>query len=85
VRVLSDEKNPPVALMVPTAALVRTEDGFQAWKVDDGGRVHPALVETGGEWDGMSRVVRGLSAGDRIVERGAFKLKDGDLVRVVGR
>jgi len=85
VRVLSDEKNPPVALMVPTAALVRTEDGFQAWKVDDGGRVHPALVETGGEWDGMSRVVRGLSAGDRIVERGAFKLKDGDLVRVIGR
>ena len=85
VRVLSDERNPPVALTVPTSALVRTEDGFQAWKIDDDGRVHPAFVETEGEWDGLSRVVRGLSAGDRIVERGAFKLKNGDVVRVVGR
>ena len=85
VRVLSDEKNPSGALVVPAAALVRVDDGLQAWKICDDGRVHPVLVETDGEWNGLSRVVRGLSEGDRIVALGAFKLKDGDLVKVVER
>jgi hypothetical protein len=42
-------------------------------------------VETDGEWNGLSRIVKGVSAGDRIVALGAFKLKDGDLVKVVER
>ena len=83
VRVLSDEKNPPVALVVPTAALVRADEGLQAWTVGDDGRVHPINVEIDGEWNGLSRIVKGLSEGDRIVALGAFKLKDGDTVRVV--
>ena len=83
VRVLSDEKNPPVSLVVPTAALVRADEGLQAWKIGDDGKVHPVLVEVDGEWRGLSRVVKGLSAGDRIVALGAFKLKDGEAVRVV--
>ena len=85
VRVLSDEKNPSTALLVPTAALVRVDDGLQAWKLGEDGRVHPVIVETDGEWNGLSRIVKGLSAGDRIVALGAFKLKDGDLVKVVER
>jgi hypothetical protein len=82
--VISDEKNPPLALVVPTAALVRADEGLQAWKIDGDGRVHPALVEVNGEWNGLSRVVKGLCEGDRIVALGAFKLKDGDAVRTVG-
>ena len=85
VRVLSDEKNPSTALVVPTAALVRVDDGLQAWKLGEDGRVHPVIVETDGEWNGLSRIVKGVSAGDRIVALGAFKLKDGDLVKVVER
>lgn len=85
VRVLSDEKTPPTALVVPTSALVRTDDGLQAWIIDGDCRVHPSAVETDGEWMGMSRVVKGVSAGDRVVGSGAFKLKDGDKVEVVGR
>ena len=85
VRVLSDEKNPSTALVVPTAALVRVDDGLQAWKLGEDGRVHPVIVETDGEWNGLSRIVKGLSAGERIVALGAFKLKDGDLVKVVER
>ena len=85
VRVLSDEKNPPSALVVPTAALVRADEGLQAWKVDGDGRAHPALVEVDGEWNGLSRVSKGLSEGDRIVLLGAFKLKDGDPVRAVAQ
>lgn len=83
VRVVSDEKNPPSALVVPTAALVRADEGLQAWKVGDDGRVHPVVVDVNGEWNGLSRVAKGLSEGDRIVVLGAFKLKDGDLVRAV--
>jgi len=82
VRVLSDEKVPPSALVVPTAALVRTDEGLQAWVVGDDGRVHPVLVVTDGEWNGLSRIANGLSNGARIVGRGAFKLKDGDVVKV---
>lgn len=85
VRVLSDEKNPPAAIVVPTAALVRADEGLQAWKVGDDGKVHPVIVETDGEWNGLSRVSKGLSEGDRIVALGAFKLKDGASVRVVER
>jgi len=83
VRVLSDERNPASALVVPTSALVRSDEGLQAWRIDCDGRAHPVAVETDGEWNGLSRVVKGLSAGDRIVSLGAFKLKDGDAVRVV--
>ena len=83
VRVLSDEKNPPPTLVVPTAALVRVDEGLQAWKIDGDDKVHPVLVKVDGEWNGISRVVQGLSAGDRIVSLGAFKLKDGDTVRTV--
>ena len=76
VRVLSDERNPPSALVVPTAALVRTDEGLQAWVVADDGKVHPVMVETGGEWNGLSRIEKGLSEGVRIVGSGAFKLKE---------
>ena len=85
VRVLSDEKNPPSALVVPTAALVRADEGLQAWKIDGDGKAHPALVEVDGEWNGLSRIVKGLSEDDVIVALGAFKLKDGDSVRTVAK
>ena len=85
VRVFSDEKIPPASLVVPTAALVRVDEGLQAWRIGDDGKVHPVMVETDGEWNGLSRIVKGLSAGDRIVGSGAFKLKDGDTVKVVER
>ena len=83
VRVLSDEKNPSSALVVPTSALVRVDEGLQAWKIGGDGKVHPVIVEVDGEWNGLSRIAKGLSEGDRIVVLGAFKLKDGDTVRAV--
>ena len=70
---------------MPTASLVRTDDGLQAWKIGDDGRAHPVSVATDGEWDGLSRVKSGLSEGDVVVESGAFKLKDGDMVKVICR
>ena len=84
VRVISDMRNPPKALVVPTASFVRTDDGLQAWKIGNDGRAHPVSVMTDGAWNGLSRVVGGLAEGDVVVESGAFKLKDGDLVKVSG-
>ena len=83
VRVLSDLRAAPAALVVPTAALVRTDEGLRAWKIGDDGTVHPVAVETDGTWSGLSRVVGGLCAGDVIAVAGSFKLNDGDKVRVV--
>ena len=85
VRVLSDEKDPPTALVVPTAALVRADEGLQAWKISPDGTVHPVVVEADGEWNGVTRIAGGLVEGDRIVGLGAFKLKDGDAVKVIER
>ncbi len=83
VRVLADARNAPEAVVVPTAALVRTEDRMLAWKIDDEGVAHSVAVETDGAWKGISRVKSGLSSGERIVLGGGFKLKDGDKVKVV--
>ena len=85
VRVVADMRTPPQALVVPTAALVRVDDGLQAWKIGADGVVHPVSVATDGEWNGLSRIVGGLAAGDVVVGSGAFKLKDGDVVKVVGQ
>ena len=84
-RVLSDAKEAPSVLVVPTSALVRTDVGLQAWKVGDDSAAHPVDVETDGEWNGLSRVKSGLFEGDVIVFDGAFKLRDGDKVKVVGK
>ena len=59
---------------------------FEIHKAADGdGKAHPALVEVDGEWNGFSRIIKGLSEGDVIVALGAFKLKDGDSVRTVAQ
>lgn len=85
VRVLADDLEPLEALTVPTAALTRADDGLKAWKVGDGSKAMSVDVTVDGEWNGMSRVTGGLAAGDVIIHRGGFKLKDGDTVKVVDR
>ena len=80
VRVLSDEANPPRALVVPSGAVVLGDDGARVWKVDDGNRAHSVPVEVGRTWNGSTLVKSGLSEGDRIVSAGAFKLKEGAAV-----
>ena len=77
VRVISDEANPPQALVVPSGAVELGDAGKRVWTVDAANRVHPVPVEVGKTWDGLTHVTSGLEAGARVVTAGGFRLKDG--------
>lgn len=71
------------ALRVPSSALL-LRDGFAyVFVVDDANKVHERRIELGARQDGWVQVRGGVSAGERIVSKGAAFLGDGDLVRVV--
>ncbi len=68
------------ALVVPTNVLLFRPEGTHVALVDSGGRVHLALVKLGTDFGTSVEVLRGLSAGDRIVLNPADSLADGDVV-----
>lgn len=71
------------ALTLPRAAVVR-RDGFSyVFAVADDGRVLRKRVEVGRLVDDRIEVLSGLADDERVVERGAGFLSDGDRVRVV--
>jgi HlyD family secretion protein len=68
---------------LPLASVV-VRDGFSyVFVVTDKQGVERRRVQTGTVRDGRVEVLTGLTAGDRVVERGAGFLKDGDTIRVV--
>ena len=72
-----------VASMVPLSSVV-TQDGYTyVFVVNDQQRVVRRRVETGAVRDKQIEIVGGVQAGERIVDKGAGFLKDGDHVRVV--
>ena len=77
VRVISDETDPPKALVVPSGAVELADDGNRVWTVDAEGKVHPVRVEVGRTWDGLTLVKSGIEEGTRVVTVGGFRLKDG--------
>ena len=68
------------ALTVPTNALLFRPDGTRVALVDDGGRVHLALVKLGTDFGTSVEVLSGVSASDRMVLNPADSLADGDVV-----
>lgn len=71
------------AATLPLASVV-VRDGFSyVFVVNDKQGVERRRVETGTVRNGRVEVLSGLVASDRVVERGAGFLKDGDTVRVV--
>jgi hypothetical protein len=55
-------------------------EGTSVASVDADGRVHLALVQLGTDFGTSVEVLRGLKAGDRIVQNPADSLADGDVV-----
>lgn len=65
------------AVAVPTAAVIRHGvAGYAVWVVRDG-RARRTPVTLGAQGDDVVQVVRGVVEGDRIVERGADLVRDG--------
>jgi RND family efflux transporter MFP subunit len=69
---------------LPLASVV-VRDGYSyVFVVDDHEAVQRRRVETGAVRDGRIEIVAGLNPTERVVERGAGFLQDGDRVNVVG-
>ncbi len=75
----------PRAVTVPIEALVPEGDGFKVFVVDSSEVAHTRLVTVGGKTDKIVEIVRGLSAGDRVVTYGAFGVEDGAKIVAAAR
>lgn len=69
-------------LVIPFDAVVRRDGRAYAYVVDDKNRARERRIQTAATVDAYVHVREGLSAGERVVARGAGFLGDGDLVRV---
>jgi multidrug efflux system membrane fusion protein len=66
------------ALTMPAAAVQRSQGGTYAYVVGaDGQTVQPQPIEVANIQDGMAVIDKGLSAGQRVVVDGQYKLKPG--------
>jgi multidrug efflux system membrane fusion protein len=66
------------ALTVPAAAVQRSQTGTYVYVVDgDGQTVQPQAIEVASIQDGIAIIDKGVSAGQRVVVDGQYKLKPG--------
>ncbi len=72
----------PRAITVPAQAIVPEGDGFKVFVVDSAGFAHARYVTIGGRNGGTVEVIRGLTAGERVVTYGAYGVTDS--ARIVG-
>lgn len=78
-RIVLGEATP---LTVPAEAVVRRDGRAYVFVVDKDQRARERLVELGVDVGDSFEILRGLTAQDAVVARGAGFLSDGDLVRV---
>ena len=67
----------PRAITVPLESLVPEGDGFKVFVVDSADVAHGRPVTLGGRTDKFAEVLKGVSAGERVVTLGAFGVEDG--------
>lgn len=75
------------AVVLPAGAILQDYEGKNyVFTVNESGgsaRVTKRIIETGLSYEGMTHVTSGLSQGDRIVDKGARKVVDGEVVRIM--
>jgi len=71
------------AIAVPSEA-IQTSNGVQYVFVVENDTAKYVAITTGLSGDGVTEVLTGLSAGQKLVTRGQQYLSDGDAVRIVG-
>jgi membrane fusion protein, multidrug efflux system len=67
-------------VVVPSDAVERGPNGLYAFVVGDDNKVESHAIKVGQEGNGQSVVLQGLSAGQRIVTAGQYRLTQGVLV-----
>lgn len=72
--VLGDRKQ---ALTIPASAVQRSQDGTYAYVIDAGGKAQIQTIQVANIQDGIAVIDKGLSAGQRVVVDGQYKLKPG--------
>jgi len=65
------------ALTVPSAAVQRSQDGFFAYVVGPEDKVRVQPIEVADTVDGKAVIAKGLSAGERVVTDGQYRLTPG--------
>lgn len=68
------------ALVVPAAAIQRGPQGLFVWKVDADGKAQPQPIEAPIMQGDIAIVGKGLSAGDKVVLNGTYRLQAGTRV-----
>ncbi|GMQ77438.1 MAG: efflux RND transporter periplasmic adaptor subunit [Gammaproteobacteria bacterium] len=79
--------NPERAWSVPVSAALADDNGnAYVWKLDpESMAISRAPVELGDLFDGRVRIVAGLEEGDLVAISGVNQLRDGMVVRIIGR
>lgn len=75
----------PNTIMVPSDALLVTQDGVSAFVAKDDGTVEIRKVEVGRKIKDMIVVEKGLSAGDKVVDSAQIKLFPGAKITIVSK
>lgn len=72
------------ALVIPISALVPDDAGFRVYVVSGGDVALARPVRVGSRQDGVTEILAGLRAGERVVTEGAYGLSDSSRVSVAG-
>jgi membrane fusion protein (multidrug efflux system) len=76
-RVVLEDKNPAMVLAVQDAAIARDQTGPYVFAVNDKNVVEQRPIKTGVARDGLTGVVSGLKAGDKVIVQGQQKVRPG--------
>ena len=84
VHVLVNGQGVPNAIVVPAESLVTAPSGAKGvMVVGIDGVAHLKEIAIGIEDNGLVQIVKGVSAGDQVITKGAYALDDGTKVKVV--
>lgn len=72
------------ALLVPARSVTYQGEKATVMRIDTEGKAKPAVVSIGAELEEWIEVTQGLSAGDKIIDRGRLKAKPNQPVKELG-
>ena len=77
VRVIIEGEKPPMALVVPQAAIAQDQGGAYLFVVNDKNVAEQRRVKTGVSRDGLIAITGGLKAGEKVIVQGQQRVRPG--------